>query len=97
MEGYEFKTTFWEDFSIADRFGVNAVKDTYRRAFREWSDDAEYVTELALVLNWKCWKHYEEGRMELSKLYSDLYYECNAWCLEHLNGDDAKYYFEVTD
>lgn len=35
----EFSTTFWSDFSIADAFGVNAVKDTYKRAFKEWKDD----------------------------------------------------------
>ena len=28
MNGYEAKTTFWTDFSIADMFGVEGVKDT---------------------------------------------------------------------
>jgi len=32
MIGYEPKTTFWTDFSIADMFGVEGVKDTYNRA-----------------------------------------------------------------
>lgn len=36
MNGYEFKTTFWIDFTIADQFGLEAVKDTYERAFNEW-------------------------------------------------------------
>ena len=36
MIGYEEKTTFWDDFSIADAFGMVAIKDTYRRAFNEW-------------------------------------------------------------
>lgn len=30
--GYELQTTFWEDFSIADRFGLAAVLDTFNRA-----------------------------------------------------------------
>lgn len=30
--GVESCTTFWDDFSIADRFGINAVKDTYKRS-----------------------------------------------------------------
>lgn len=34
--GYTCKTTFWMDFSIADRFGAAAVKDTFNRAFAEW-------------------------------------------------------------
>lgn len=24
--GYELQTTFWEDFSIADRFGLSAIQ-----------------------------------------------------------------------
>ena len=31
-----FTTTFWQDFSIADAFGVAAIKDTFKRAFAEW-------------------------------------------------------------
>lgn len=26
---YECITTFWEDFSIADAFGIEAIKDTF--------------------------------------------------------------------
>ena len=31
--GYVPKTTFWDDFTIADAFGVNAIIDTFCRAF----------------------------------------------------------------
>ena len=34
--GTEVKTTFWEDFSIAERFGLSAIQDTFNRAFKEW-------------------------------------------------------------
>ena len=34
--GNEVKTTFWEDFSIAERFGLSAIRDTFNRAFKEW-------------------------------------------------------------
>ena len=30
------KTTFWEDFSLAERFGLSAIQDTFNRAFKEW-------------------------------------------------------------
>lgn len=40
--GYNLMTTFWEDFSIADKYGVSGVKDTYRRAFSEWKDDYKF-------------------------------------------------------
>lgn len=54
--GYECKTTFWMDFSIADRFGIAAVKDTFKRAFKEWRTNVVYLTELVLVLNHKMWQ-----------------------------------------
>ena len=38
-------TTFWTDFSIADRFGIKAVKDTFERAFKEWKSNARYLKE----------------------------------------------------
>ena len=57
--GYELQTTFWEDFSIADRFGLAAVLDTFNRAFREWKGDYKFLTELTLVLNHKIWQYYE--------------------------------------
>ena len=30
--GYELQTTFWEDFSIADRFDLSTIRDTINRA-----------------------------------------------------------------
>ena len=42
--GYETKTTFWMDFSIADRFGIEAIKDTFKRAFDEWKEHYEYLS-----------------------------------------------------
>lgn len=96
MTGYQPKTTFWMDFSIADRFGLSAVKDTFRRAFREWKTDAVYVTELSLVLNWKSWEHAERNPV-LSELYVELWQKVNDWCYEHLTGDDLTYYFQTTD
>jgi hypothetical protein len=72
--GYNLLTTFWEDFSIADKYGIVGVKDTYRRAFSEWKDDYKFFTELTLVLNHKIWQHYESNR-ELAALYDRLWRE----------------------
>lgn len=73
MNGYEPKTTFWTDFSIADMFGAEGVKDTYNRAKEDWQDSIEYMTELAMVLNHKSWQH--NGKHQtLCSLYADL------WC-----------------
>lgn len=94
---YEFKTTFWQDFTIADAFGPDAVRDTFDRAFREWRSDAVYVTELVIVMNWKCWEHWHKGNDALGKLYCDLYYEAREWCLDNLKGEDFEYYWQMTD
>ena len=53
MIGYEPKTTFWMDFSIADKFGIEAIVDTFNHAFKEWHTDHIYLTELVMVLNHK--------------------------------------------
>lgn len=53
--GYEVKTKFWEDFSLAERFGLSAIQYTFNRAFKEWKEDYEFLTELVLVLNRKIW------------------------------------------
>ena len=97
MTGYSPLTTFWEDFSIADAFGKDAIIDTYDRAFKEWKSNYKYITELCMILNWKCWEHHEKNRMELSELYSDLFYKLKDWCYDNLKGEELNYFFEVTD
>lgn len=96
MSGYQPKTTFWQDFTIADAFGEDAIKDTYKRAFNEWQNDVEYLTELALVLNWKIWSWHETNEA-YGRLYDALWHTCDAWCMENLKGDDLAYYLKTTD
>lgn len=72
LTGYKPITTFYTDFSIADKFGVEAIKDTYNRSFAPWQHDHNYITELSLVLNWKIWRWYEVND-EYAKLYDRLW------------------------
>ena len=94
--GLKSQTTFWDDFTIADHFGTTAVQDTYNRAFNEWKDNIEYLTELVLVLNHKIWQHHDHN-IELERVYDQLWKEADGWCVKNLTGEDAQYYFEVTD
>ena len=94
---YEFKTTFWQDFSIADRFGLAAVKDTFKRAFEEWKNDYEYLTELFIVMNWKIWEHFDKGNDELAKCYDSLWRITDDYALTHLKGEELSYFYRVTD
>ena len=94
--GYEVQTTFWEDFSIADRFGISAIKDTYNRAFNEWKHNCKYLTELVLVLNHKIWQ-YNEKHPEIAKLYNSLWEEVDLYANENLKGDELNYFYQTTD
>lgn len=96
LNGYRPMTTFWEDFSIADRFGYKAVQDTYKRAFNNWRTDYKYLTELVLVLNHKAWQH-QDSNPVLSDLYVTLYEVCDNYAIDNLKGHELKYFFEVTD
>lgn len=94
--GYEFTTTFWEDFSIADKFGILAVKDTFKRAFEEWKDNYVYLTELVIVLNWKIWQHYEKNT-KLAEVYNKLWEKADSYACNHLKGEELKFFFRTTD
>lgn len=93
----EWKTTFWQDFTIAEHFGTNAVKETFKTAYEEWKDNYIYLTELEIVMNWKCWKWYEKGNCTLSQLYSDYFYQCREYAYDTFNEDQLQYHFRLTD
>ena len=94
--GYEMKSTFYEDFSIADRFGIDAIKDTYKRAFDEWKDDYVYLTELVITMNWKIWEWYGKNE-QYAKLYNDLWEKTDAYACENLKGDELSFFYQTTD
>ena len=94
--GYETKTTFWDDFSIADAFGLDAIQDTFNRAFADWKDNYEYLTELVMVLNWKIWQWYEKNG-SIGRLYNDLWEQADEYALENLEGEALSYFLTVTD
>ena len=94
--GYRQFTTFYEDFSFAEKFGIDAIKDTYRRAFNEWKDNFAYLTELVMVLNWKIWRWYEHDE-QIAKVYNELWEEADAYACDHLKGEELDYFYKTTD
>lgn len=94
--GYKPKTTFWQDFTIADAFGEKAVKDTYKRAFKEWKSNIEYLTELVMVLNWKIWQLAPINE-SLARVYEELWGEADQYCMDNLKGEELKYFLRTTD
>lgn len=96
-EGERVSTTFCQDFTIADMFGLDAIKDTYNRAFREWKSDYKYLTELVMVLNHKIWEHYEKGNDKYAELYNNIWMETHDWAYDNLKGEELKFYIDVLD
>ena len=87
---------FAMDFSIAEGFGIPAIKDTYKRAFNEWKDNVEYFASLVLTLNHKIWYWYTRDE-EIAKVYNELWENADRFGSNHFKGDDAKYYFNFLD
>lgn len=97
INGYKTFTTFWNDFTIADAFGIDAIKDTFNRAFKKWKDDYKYLTELVMVLNWKIWDYYEMHNDTYANVYNELWQKADEYAVNNLKGDEAAYFFKVTD
>lgn len=96
MEGI-VSNTFWMDFTIADAFGVNAIKDTFNRAFKEWKSDYKMLTALVMTLNLKIWQHHEYHNDDVAKLYDSLWRQAEDYALTNLKGEELDYYYETTD
>lgn len=94
--GYEPITTFWQDFTIADQFGEDAVVDTYNRVFEDWKDDYKYLTELVIVLNHKIWYHVNTNE-KLANTYDKLWKLADKYAVDTLKGDELMYYMRTID
>jgi len=98
ITGYEPKTTFWDDFTIAENFGREEIEDTASRAFEEWKDNYEFLTELIMVINHKSWEH---SRDSLCNVYVDLFYEYDGRAINYLeethNEEGLNYFFRTLD
>lgn len=96
MTGYKPITTFFSDLSIADAFGLDAIKETYNNVVKHWVGDYKYFTEFVMALNWKIWQHYE-SREDYADLYNELWNKAVDVVHANFNEDELKYYYRVTD
>ena len=96
ITGYKPITSFYTDFSIADKFGINAIVNTYNLSFNNWKYDYKYITELVLVLNWKIWRWYKVN-VEYSNIYKTLWVQLDEWCVNCLKGKELEYYYKTID
>lgn len=96
-ENTELYTTFGSDFSIADIFGTEAVKDTYKRGLDFALSDAKYFAEFVMVLNHKIWQWYQVND-DLAKVYDTLWREAdNMIDDDHFSKEDVRYILKYLD
>ena len=96
MLNYKFESTFWEEFSIAENSGRDAVREHYDLVFQQWKENTKFLTELVLVLNLKLFIWFKVDD-DLGKMYEDLYVDADAYALSSLKGDDLHYYLHTLD
>lgn len=97
LTGYKPITTFYEDFSIADHFGVKAIRDTFKRGLKcaEFLGYKE-LTEFVMALNWKIFEHTDRNDT-YAELYLELWEKASDFANEHLEGEEAHYYYRTID
>lgn len=94
--GKESNTTFMLDFTLADFFGIDTVKDTFDRAFKEWKNDVVYMAEFVMVLNHKIWDYYQTNE-PLARVYNDLWIKADNYCRDNFKDKDLSYYYNFID
>ena len=94
--GKERKTTFFSDLSIAECYGFDAVKETYRDVMASWGDNLDFMCEWVVALNHKIWQHYEENK-ELARVYDDLWRKADDYCRNHFKGEELYEYYSYID
>lgn len=91
-------TLYWQDFSIAEKYGKYEIRRVYTETFKEAKEDYRLLTELVMILNHKSWQHCEYiNCSEFCNYYSDLFQKTKKYALSHLKGDELTYFLEVTD
>lgn len=90
-------TTFAMDFSIADAFGPEAIRDTFADSLDYALSDARYFAELVMVLNHKIWEWYQVNE-EITKVYDELWCKADSMInYDHFSKEDVQYILRYLD
>ena len=107
-EGLERESTlFWADFSVADRFGLSAINDTFKRCYYK-TRGYKVVTEFAVVLNNKIWQWHDLAEREenevkraycekVQDLYNRFFQEVVGFVDSSFSEKEAEFYYRITD
>lgn len=109
--GYECKTTFYSDLTIAElSSGKKGIKDTIKNVMENWISNIEYITEFCIAINWKSWEMYDRLKQtqdeakkkyftDLGEFYSKEYYKVQSKIYSHYKNDEKalNYFYRTTD
>lgn len=90
------KTTFFSDLSIAECYGADAIRDTYKNVMKSWGDNLDFMCEWVISLNQKIWQHYESN-LEIAKVYNELWQKADEFCCNKFKGDELTAYLDYID
>lgn len=91
---FQFETSFWEEFSIAESYGPQGIREHYNLVFPQWKGNVRFLAELVLVLNWKIYQWYRvDDRIGL--VYDELWKKADGYALKNLKGDDLDSYLSI--
>lgn len=96
ITGYKPMTTYFEDFSIADQYGVDAIKDTFNKNFEQAKTNYKWLTEFVMACNWKTWEHHGHNE-QYAKLYNSLWEQADAYAMDNLKDEEIQYFLRTTD
>lgn len=92
----KFYNNFWLEFTLAEKFGVDGIKSTFKKIFKAYRNNYVDLTELVLVLNCKNREHHQEN-VRFAKLYNKLYEDANDYAIQNLKHEQLDYYFKNID
>ena len=105
ITGYTPVTVYWYKFTeievdnLIESKAIPKLENLYQGLKAQCQDHlpVEYITELAMVLNHKCWAHNDCNQLEISRWYQDKYYELEEWAYKYLKGEDLTYFVKTLD
>ena len=100
--GYKPFTTFYDDFTIADFFGLDSIKKMYKGIFNRWKKQVKFITELALVLYYKYVEFNERAQFDskyipVSEWYRETFINLQEWGYNNYEGEDLMYFYNTLD
>lgn len=85
-------TSSHADLTIAERFSLGAIKQTYRAYMRDWRENVVFMTEFCTALNHKIYEvALDHKHNPLADLYVELFEKVRNYCENTFTGEELRY------